>query len=603
MAGHLGPGWLLSNLRSNARVRMGVAGAAVVIALLAVCGASGSSYVVPAPVYVFPIPGSHTALPVSQITVRGVPVSQFGAISVTGSKSGPHTGTVEADSDGHGGSFLPAKPFAPGETVIVKTGLDVVGGANGSYQFVVANPAGRIPLGQRPRTPRVRGDVQRFHSEPNLVPVTVKTVTHGRPARGYIFLGPLAGPVQSGPMILDANGRLIWFHPLPTGEGATDVRVQSYQGRAVLTWWQGNVNAAGVGQGEDVISDSTYTPIATVHASNGLQSDLHEFQLTSENTALVTAYTPVYWTVGKNRRIVLDSVVQEIDVPTGLVLFQWDSLDHVPFSSSYDGVPHSRFHPYDYFHVNSIQQDTDGNLIVSSRDTFAAYKIDHNTGQVMWILGGKRSSFKMGRGARFAFQHDVRVHGNDDNTVTLFDDGGGPPRVHRWARGLTLALNFRSMRATVIGQDEHSPPLASNFEGNDQVLPGGDHFVGWGQLPYFTEFNSRGRIVFDGHFVDANASYRAYKFSWTGRPQYPPSVAASERRHMTVVWASWNGATAIRRWRVFGGNSRNSIEPLRTLGIRGFETRIQIRTERYVEVQALDGKGRPLKSSSVVRAR
>jgi Arylsulfotransferase (ASST) len=602
MPAHLGPGWSLRKLKSSARVRLALSCVGAAAVLLCVFGAAGRSYAVPTPVYVFPIPGSHTALPASQITLRGLPVSQFGTITVTGSRSGVHAGTVEPDSDGRGGSFLAAKPFAAGETVTVHTGLNIVGGSDGSYQFVVASPAGRIPIGHRPPTPRVGGDVQRFHSEPGLVPVRVKTTTRGRTARGYIFLGPLAGPVQSGPMILDSHGRLIWFHPLRKGVEATDVRVQSYQGHAVLTWWQGNVNAAGVGQGDDVIDDTTYTQIATVHAANGLQSDLHEFQLTSQNTALVTAYTPVYWTVGNKRRIVLDSVVQEIDVPTGLVLFQWDSLDHVPLSSSYEGVPRSRYHPYDYFHVNSIQQDTDGNLIVSSRDTFAAYKINHDTGQVMWILGGKRSSFKMGHGARFAFQHDVEVHGND-NTVTAFDDGGGPPRVHRWSRGLTLALNFHRMSATLIGQDEHSPPLSSDFEGNDQVLPGGDHFVGWGQLPYFTEFNSRGRTVFDGHFVDANANYRAYKFSWTGRPQYPPSVAASERRHVTVVWASWNGATAIRRWRVFGGPSRRSMEPLRTVGIRGFETTIPIRRERYVEVQALDGKGRPLKSSAVVRAR
>jgi hypothetical protein len=195
----------------------------------------------------------------------------------------------------------------------------------------------------------------------------------------------------------------------------------------------------------------------------------------------------------------------------------------------------------------------------------------------------------------------VRVYGND-STVTLFDDGGGPPRVHRWARGLTLRLNFHHMTATMVGQDEHSPPLSSNFEGNDQVLPGGDHFVGWGQMPYFTEFNSRGKIVFDGHFVDANANYRAYKFRWTGRPRYLPSVAANAGRP-TIVWASWDGQTAVRRWRVFGGRSPKSMRAIRTVGIRGFETTIPIRRERYVKVQALDGKGKPLKTSATVRVR
>ena len=317
---------------------------------------------------------------------------------------------------------------------------------------------------------------------------------------------------------------------------------------------------------------------------------------------MITAYTPLYWTVGKKRRIVLDSVVQEIDVRDRPGPVPVGRLDHVPLSSSYEGVPRSRYHPYDYFHVNSIQQDTDGNLIVSSRDTFAAYKINHNTGQVMWILGGKRSSFKMGRGARFAFQHDVRVYGNADNTVTLFDDGGGPPRVHRWARGLTLALNFRHMTATKIGQDEHSPRLSPNFEGNDQVLPGGDHFVGWGQFPYFTEFNSRGRTVFDGHFVDANANYRAYKFPWTGRPQYPPSVAANERRPYDRVGELERGQTAARRWRVFGGRRPNSLERSGPSGSAASRPQFESGRERYVKVQALDGKGKPLKTSRCARA-
>lgn len=144
MTGHLGPVRLVGKLKSIVGVRLAFASGATVVALLAVWGASGSSYAVPAPVYAFPIPGSHTALPVSQITLRGVPVSQFGAISVAGSRSGVHAGTVEADSDGHGGSFLPAKPFAAGETVTVRTGLDIIGGSGGSYQFVVASPAGRI---------------------------------------------------------------------------------------------------------------------------------------------------------------------------------------------------------------------------------------------------------------------------------------------------------------------------------------------------------------------------------------------------------------------------------------------------------------------------
>jgi hypothetical protein len=298
---------------------------------------------------------------------------------------------------------------------------------------------------------------------------------------------------------------------------------------------------------------------------------------------------------------VLDAVVQEIDIPTGLVLFQWDSLDHIPLSDSYHGVPKNHGHPYDYFHLNSVQEDSQGHLIVSSRDTWAAYKVDHQTGRVIWVLGGKRSSFRMGPGAQFAYQHDVRVHGTNDSTVTVFDDGGGPPRVHRQSRGLTLHLNFRHKTAKVAVQDFHRPPIVSNFEGNDQLLAGNHNMVGWGQVPYFTEFDSRGRVVTDARFVGPNANYRAYKFRWTGRPAAPPTVAASGGRKTTTVWASWNGSTAIRKWRILGGSDPTKLRTVRVAGIRGFETTIHVRAQRYVEAQALDGKGHLLGSSSAVR--
>ena len=52
----------------------------------------------------------------------------------------------------------------------------------------------------------------------------------------------------------------------------------------------------------------------------------------------------------------LDSVVQEIDIKTGLVLYQWDSLDHVPLADSYEAMPATAGGPFDYFHINSVQQ-------------------------------------------------------------------------------------------------------------------------------------------------------------------------------------------------------------------------------------------------------
>jgi hypothetical protein len=372
----------------------------------------------------------------------------------------------------------------------------------------------------------------------------------------------------------------------------------------VLTWWQG-YSGAGIGAGEDVIEDSSYRQIAVVHAGNGLSADLHEFQLTPQGTAVISAYYPVYWNAasvhGSTRQIVLDSVVQEIDVKTGLVLFQWDSLDHVPLTDSYEAVPQSAGLPLDYFHVNSIQPQRNGDLIISARNTWAAYKVDGRTGRVIWTLGGKRSSFKLGPGVQFAFQHDVRLHAKSDPLVTLFDDGAGPPKVHAQSRGITVRLNRSRRTATLVSEQVHSPALAASFEGNVQPLARGDEFVGWGQQPYFTQYDASGRIVFDGRFVGENSSYRAYRFAWSGTPQAPPDIAVSPSGTKLNVYASWNGATQVASWRVLAGAASNQLRPVATTGKQGFETQIEIPAAGYVAVQALDAHGHLLGTSKVVQ--
>ena len=565
----------------------------------------------PPPVYVFPIPGSHFASPQTQIAFRGVPISQLGSITVTGSSSGVHTGTLESDSDGDGGSFIPnpSDTFAPGETVTVATGLNIDGSHNGTYQFQVAIPAGSVPLAKRPQLPRVKGDVWYFQSQPDFFPAAV-TITKPDPtAQGDIFVAPQIGPLQQGPEIIGPKGGLIWFDPVPTNDAATDFRVQSYEGAPVLTWWQGN-ETTGVGTGEDIIMNSSYQVVKTISAANGLSADLHEFQLTGRDSALITAEYPVVVNASavgaSSTEVVLDSVVQEIDIPTGLVLFQWDSLDHVPLTAGYTKPPNRpkkkgapvkpnyAADPYDYFHVNSIGIDDDGNLLISGRNTWAVYKVNRDTAATMWTLGGKYSSFKFGKDASFAFQHDVRVRSAGDALVSMFDDGAGPPYVHSQSRALELRLNVKDKTATVVGQHVNSPPLLSSFEGDDQEMSNGDDFVGWGQQPYFSQYNPQGKLIFEGRFVDDNISYRAYRFNWTGTPATPPSVAATRRGGKMTVYASWNGATTVAKWRVFAGNSPDAMPAVATATKRGFETAIKAPARPYVAVQALDFKNHVL---------
>jgi hypothetical protein len=243
---------------------------------------------------VFPIPGSRLATPQTQISFRNIHPSAIGSITVTGSASGVHPGRIEDDSDGDGASFYPAHPFSPGERVTVTTTLRIRNGSHGVFHFVVQRPEPAIAPQVRWAAAREPGDLDSFHSRPGLMPARIHI---DRPFRRVsdVFLTPMHGPVQWGPMIVDRWGHLVWFDRL-SGQGAvaSNLAVQRYRGQRVLTWWQGNV-LSGFGEGVDQIYDRAYRPVATVRAGNGLWADLHEFQITPQGTALITAFNPVHW--------------------------------------------------------------------------------------------------------------------------------------------------------------------------------------------------------------------------------------------------------------------------------------------------------------------
>jgi len=561
---------------------------------VALSAPTGARAAAPAQVYVFPSPGSRVAPPGAQIVFRGVPVTGIGYFTVVGSRSGHHQGRVYGDSDGQGGSFIPASGFTPGETVTVHTHLNIAGARRGTFRFTIARPAALPARGTDPLEVRAAStgpaEIQRFQSAPGIAPEAVRVLKRSAAATPWdIFVTPQARPAQTGAMILAPNGSLIWFQPSAPGQITFNFQVQRYLGQPVLTWWQGPTRRAGFGHGEDYIYNTSYQPVATVHAADGLSADLHEFQITPQGTALITSYFPVYW----GGAVVWDGVVQEIDIPTGLLLFQWDSLDHVSVSDSYIALP-------DYFHINSIQQIPDGALLISSRNTCAGYLVDHRTGQIIWRLGGKHSSFKFAPGADFAYQHDIRLH--PGGVVTVYDDGAGAGPTHTQSRGLTLAVDSRRMTARLLLADRHTPPLLAYFEGDDQLLPNGHSFVGWGAPPYFTEFDARGHIVFDARFVGPWAQYRAFLEPWNGNPATPPAIAATTDGTSTTVYASWNGTTQTVYWKVLAGTSPQSLQPVRTVWKSGFETTIPLSgTYPYVEVQALGWGGQVLGTSAAVQ--
>ena len=537
---------------------------------------------------------------------------------MTGSSSGIHGGRLSALPHGRGTAFTPNRRFASSERVTVQASLRSAsaGAASGvpakeaiTFSFNVAAPLpnarGAVAgVSLQPRTVGhdvrdANGFTHSFRSAPGLhPPIEWLTGTDSDPGSGYIF-ADAQNTIQPGPMILDPAGRLVWFEPLHHS-AALDVQVQRYQGQSVLTYWQGYPVPPGVGVGSGVILDHSYQTIATVNAGNGYQADLHEFQITPQGSALLTAYAPVKANLhslgGPRNGSVLDSIVQEVDIATGRVLWEWHAYGHVHLAESYAGKPSAK--PYDFFHVNSVQELPNGKLLVSARDTSAVYEINKRTGKIVWALGGKHSSFKVGAGANFAWQHDAQMQ--PDGTITVFDNGAGLYKSESQSRALQIRLSGR--RATLVRGYAHKPSLLSENEGSVQALPGGNLFVGFGNLPYFSEFGPGGRQLFSIRMKAPLQSYRAYRFAWWGQPTTPPSISVSSTTGGAQVYASWNGATAVVSWQVLAGPNPGALSPVASGQRSSFETVLSTSNPGpYYAVQARASDGRVLGTSATVQ--
>jgi hypothetical protein len=559
-------------------------------------------------VTVSPAPNTLDASYRAQISFLGIPAADIVGVTVVGSRSGSHSGRLEAYSQGDGASFLPRNSFTQGETVTVHASLRKSTGTTPfAWHFTVAEVdavSRSLETPPPPPPPPKPSELQHFVSRPELLPpaVTVSTDT-GPHAPGDIFLAPYAGPGQYGPMILSGSGQLIWFKPVPRGARAADLRVQEYDAQPVLTWWEDPLVSGGRREAGIVIANSSYKDIQIVRAGNGYQPDLHAFEITPQGTALFTVYDAVRCNLsaygGPTNGAVADTLFQEIDLHTGLVRFEWHALDHVRLADSYMPVKHggTLISPWDFFHINAVSKHGD-TMLVDSRNTWAAYNVSGHTGKVIWRVGGKQSSFKMGPGARPAWQHDVREEPGE--RISFFDNGG-TPKVHSQTRVIVLRLNLHTMTASLVSSFVHpKPALLSASQGDFQPQPDGNWLVGWGQEPYFSEFSPEGDLLLDAHLPALYQSFTALKFPWAGNPTEPPRLAVrADTDGGIVAYATWNGATAVEQWRLLGGASTQSLVPITTVPRSGFETPIETSTTpAYIAVQALGAQGQVLGTSA-----
>ena len=555
-------------------------------------------------VTVSPLPGTPDASPTTQISFLGGPGTTVSDVHVVGSHSGTHSGRLEAYSTGTGESFLPARPFVSGETVHVSATVHRAGrAATVSTYFTVAfQPS--VDQAQFPQQPGNPADVQHFLSAPTLTPSIVRVTTPAAPGAtpGDLFLAPYQGQGTAGEMIADQAGNLIWFRPLPAGLSSTNFRPQRYEGHTVLTWWQGRVLELGFGQGVDEIYNTSYQPIAQVRAGNGYRADLHEFLLTPQGTAWIDAFDPVDVNLssmgGSAHGVVNDSIIEEIDVKTGLVMWEWHALGHIPLRDSYAPMPHTTKN-WDYVHVNSIDPGPNGNLLLSARNTWAIYDVNMHTGGFIWRIGGRYPSFKRQPGTFFYWQHDAAWQ--PGGLVSVFDNGSSPPE-EKQSRGLLLDPDTRTGTVSLVKQFVNpTRTLLASSQGDLLNLGDGNWLMGYGGLPDFTEFNSAGQVILDGSLGLDVQDFRTYLAPWSGTPTTKPQLAAQSANGAVTVEASWNGATDVASWRVLGGASQGAGAALATAPAQGFQTTITVHTsDPQIAVQALSASGAVLATSPTI---
>jgi arylsulfotransferase ASST len=457
----------------------------------------------------------------------------------------------------------------------------------------------------------------KFHSEPGLgaqrVCMNLGVHTQRTESGSYLFLTP----DNDGIGIFRDTGSLVSWVQRPAGATEEhDATVVKLWGQRYLAAWAGTArlmgkNKVSVNSGTVLLYNEHYQQIGDITAGPPFSPDrvdMHEFRITPQGDALIGIYEPVRLTIHHRSVTVVEYVVQKLSlvhdstgIHTGKVLFEWHSLRHVPLSASHAGDP-GNGGAWDYFHGNAIAQDTDGNLVISSRNTWAIYKVSVKTGQILWQVGA-RGDHQLAH--PWCFQHDVDPLGN--NEYSLFDDGGVGPGCwgssEQASRGLIIRVDptKRPAGLTLVHAYTHRPAIETGYLGSVQRLSNGDVLVDWGNQPEITQYSPDGKKI----LMDLSLSYQSYRgfrYAWVGAPTTKPSVAAQRTSSSTKVWASWNGATRVVAWRVLAGPTQTILTPAGPPVAReGFETRISL-NRRYsdVAVQALGAGGQVLGTSEPI---
>ena len=443
---------------------------------------------------------------------------------------------------------------------------------------------------------------------------------------GYVFIGPNGASVEKpGPMLLDSKGDLIWVtHEYDT---ATNFRMQQYKNETFLTFWAGHKHGS-LGRGGTYMLNSKYEVAHEIHAvGEGLKADLHEFEITDYGTALITIYNtttmdlrPMGWWRPEEGWI-QDCIFQEIDIETNELLFQWRAKDYYTAEDSHYWHPFAGYKksiPFDFFHMNSIQKDSKGNYLMSSRHFHTITYINGSSGDILWRLGGSPgindfTDLSDGWATGHQWQHHARWLSEEEGTLTLLDNGiAGPLHVDApYSKGVLIQLDQEKMTATHLQSFVANEKAKAASQGSVFPLPNGHFLVGWGSSAAWTEFDKNGTVLCEAHFAaswsfwwERVKNYRVFKFhDWVGEPHWPPNATIKDDR----LYVSWNGATEVKYWELQGSRQKAGGENFESIGViekEGFEGEFDLPSDggyiRY-RAAAMDGEKKTLRTSQPVR--
>ncbi|KAI1258751.1 Arylsulfotransferase-domain-containing protein [Xylariaceae sp. FL1019] len=435
----------------------------------------------------------------------------------------------------------------------------------------------------------------------------------------FIFI--TGGYDSYGPSIISSKDlSLIW----------ADYNYQDSQAFRTYTLFDKPIIGAFAGGGVQLY-DENYNLIHRITPKGDFwdyNADSHEAMITPNNSAVMIIgkkETANLTHLGQGERDVTNNYIQEVDIGSNKVLFQFNMRDYFNPQDSY--WPWKGKGPYDFgwahdmWHTNSVEKLPNGDFLCSSRHLHSIFLLDGEKAQVKWVLGGRRSDFKditqNGTGV-FHWQHNARL--TAPNRITLFDNHD----VHNdfckqpekgCSRGLEIEFDEVEKIYWVVNEWYHPQSLITASRGGVSRTPKNNTLIAWGQNPMYTEHAPDGEVVMDvqrgqvlalDHGIGPVIAYRAWKADWVGKPKWPPSIAANtDDASVTSIYVSWNGATEVDKYVLLASNHSSRLNGkdsiMATSPRKGFETAFVLDQKvRYTRIAALDRNGTILGFTSAV---